>query len=91
MFCGVIDVPTGKLDYCQAAYPAAFYMDSCGDVHAIGDGGFPVGMLSGLTYETNSVTIDIGGSLVVCSDAACEAENLRNTPFGLDRLKSIVS
>lgn len=91
MFCGVIDTSSGRLDYCQAAYPSPYYVDTMGHTQPVGDGGFPVGMLPGVTYENNSMVIDAGGALVICSDAASEAENETNTPFGLDRLRQMVA
>ncbi|MEO9779919.1 MAG: SpoIIE family protein phosphatase [Sedimentitalea sp.] len=91
MFCGMIDTSTGKLDYCQAAYPSPHYVDAAGNIHNVGDGGFPVGMLPGVPYENNSLVMDAGGAIVICSDAASEAENESNKPFGLDRLRDIVA
>ncbi|MGJ8597553.1 PP2C family protein-serine/threonine phosphatase [Sulfitobacter sp.] len=91
MFCGVIDTSTGRLEYCQAAYPPPYYVDQSGTAQTVGDGGFPVGMLPDLAYENNSMTIAPGGSLVVYSDAATEAENIGNMPFGQNRLRDIVT
>ena len=91
MFCGIIDTESGRLEYCQAGYPPPYYVDQSGTAQPIGDGGFPVGMLPDLTYENNSMTIAPGGSLVVYSDAATEAENTGNMPFGQDRLRDTVT
>lgn len=91
MFCGVIDTTNGKLDYCQAAYPSPYYVEGSGETHPVGDGGFPVGMLPDVTYENNTMTIEAGAALVICSDAASEAEDMSNTPFGLDRLSKMVA
>lgn len=91
MFCGVIDTSTGALEYCQAAYPSPYHIDRFGDAQTLGDGGYPVGMLDFATYENNAMTIDHGGALVICSDAASEAEDANNSPFGLDRLRDMVA
>ncbi|CAN0586704.1 unnamed protein product, partial [Ectocarpus sp. 12 AP-2014] len=91
MFCGVIDTSNGTLSYCQAAYPSPYYIDRTGGVYTVGDGGFPVGMLPGIPYENNTITIESGGALVVCSDAVSEAANENNTPFGMDRLQQVVA
>ncbi len=91
MFCGVINTVTGKMDYCQAAYPSPYYVKDTGETQMIGDGGFPVGMLPDVEYENNTMMIDPGGAIVICSDAAPEAENRNNQPFGLDRLRQMVS
>ncbi|AGI67020.1 putative response regulator [Octadecabacter antarcticus 307] len=89
MFCGVVDKISGRLDYCQAGYPSPSYVDQSGTAEAIGDGGFPVGMISGVAYENKVHQFEIGGALIICSDAASEAENPKSEPFGNDRLRNI--
>ena len=91
MFCGVIDRDTGRLDYCQAAYPSPFYVSKAGDVQLVGDGGFPVGMFSEAEYENSITTIGSGGFLIVCSDAATEAEDGASRPFGNQRLQDLAA
>jgi phosphoserine phosphatase RsbU/P len=91
MFVGVIDTESGVLTYCQAGAPSPFYIDQSGQSQSIGNGGFPVGMLPGVSFENASHTVDIGGTLVLCSDAALEAENNANEAFGPARLQDIVA
>jgi sigma-B regulation protein RsbU (phosphoserine phosphatase) len=91
MFCGIVDTATGRLDYCQAGYPSPYYVDQTGMTMAIGDGGFPVGMIPTAVYENNTHQLDAGGALVICSDAACEAENAANEPFGNDRVRMVAA
>lgn len=91
MFCGVIDTRSGQLNYCQAAFPSPFYVNALGQTEAIGDGGFPVGMLPSATYENKMLNMHPGSSIVICSDAASEAENHDKEPFGLHRLRDIVA
>jgi sigma-B regulation protein RsbU (phosphoserine phosphatase) len=91
MFCGVLDTKSGHLEYCQAGSPAPFYVEHTGVTRMIGDGGFPVGMLPVASYENASLTMEYGSTLVMCSDAATEAENKRNEQFGTDRLQEIVA
>jgi sigma-B regulation protein RsbU (phosphoserine phosphatase) len=81
MLCCVIDKVTGGLDFCQAGYPSAFYVDRSGSRIPLGDGGFTVGMLSTATYENNVHQFKTGAALVICSDAAAEAKNLSNEIF----------
>ncbi|MGO4906910.1 PP2C family protein-serine/threonine phosphatase [Pseudorhodobacter sp. W20_MBD10_FR17] len=91
MFTGVIDTQTGHLTYCQAGAPSPIYVDQAGKILCIGEGGFPVGMLPDLAFENAFLTIGTGGTLVLCSDAALEAENKQREAFGQDRLKGIVA
>lgn len=87
MFCGVLNCETGRLDYCQAAYPSPFHMAPDGRIDEVGDGGFPVGMFPDLAYENNTLTFERGGTMVICSDAAHEAENPQHTAFGSERIR----
>lgn len=89
MFCGIIDGVTGQLDFCQAGYPSPFYVTQTGEAEALGDGGFPVGLIETATYENRSHMMASGSTLVICSDAACEAENTEREPFGTDRVRSL--
>lgn len=91
MFCGVIDRDSGRLVYCQAGYPSPYHVTQNGDVQMVGDGGFPVGMFSEAEFENNAFTIEAGGFLVVCSDAAIEAEDKDFKSFGNHRLTNLVS
>lgn len=90
MFCGILDRDSGQLDFCQAAYPSPFYVAPDGAISAVGDGGFPVGMFLGAAYENNAMQVESGGFLVICSDAAPEAENSDGVPFGKTRLQQLV-
>ncbi|WP_420325349.1 PP2C family protein-serine/threonine phosphatase [Mameliella sp.] len=90
MFCGVLDNDTGRLDFCQAAYPSPFYIASNEIAQAVGDGGFPVGMFPDVEYENNTMSFEQGGTLVICSDAAQEADNPQQNPFGVERLRQTI-
>ncbi|MGH1578566.1 PP2C family protein-serine/threonine phosphatase [Planktotalea sp.] len=90
MFCGVIDKTTGKLDFCQAGHPSPLFLGPKGTVQVIGDGGFPVGILNSAEFENESFQFDEGGLFIMCSDAAIEATNETERPFGLRRLQELV-
>ncbi len=89
MFCGIIDAASGQLDYCQAGYPSPFYVTESGNTEPVGDGGFPVGLIASAVYENKSHYLGTGCALVICSDAACEAENPANEPFGNERVRKV--
>lgn len=91
MFCGVVDTATGRLDYCQAGYPSPYYVDLTGTTEPVGDGGFPVGIIPTATYENNTHQLGEGGALIICSDAACEAESPEQQLFGNDRVRMVAA
>lgn len=91
MFCMIINKDNGQIDLCQAGYPSPIYVAPCGDAQFIGDGGFPVGMFREATYENGKARFEEGGLLVICSDAASEAEDPRETPLGAVGLRNLVT
>jgi len=90
MFCAIIDTDTGHMDFCQAGYPSPTYVDTNGQATSVGEGGFPVGMFSHFSYENDVFAFEEGGLLVLCSDAAGEAENEHGVPFGRGMLCSVI-
>lgn len=91
MFCAVLNQRTGMLTYCQAGSPSPFMIASDQSVVAFGDGGYPVALLPNVEFENATVPFEAGGSLVVYSDGATEAENAQGVPFGEDRLMQFVA
>ena len=91
MFCAIIDKITGNMDMCQAGYPAPVYVAPDGSSRFIGSGGFPVGMFPDAKYENGKEIFEEGGLLVICSDAASEAEDSHERPFGALRLCDLVA
>jgi sigma-B regulation protein RsbU (phosphoserine phosphatase) len=89
MFCGVVDRSSGRLDYCQAGYPSPFYVSQSGTAKPVGNGGFPVGIINEASYENKVHEFEVGGTLIICSDAASEAENASSQPFGNARVRAI--
>lgn len=91
MFCGIIDTTTGQMAYCQAGYPSVVYVGPCGHTISVGDGGFPVGMLPKATYENHTQRFEFGAALIICSDAAEEAECPSGVAFGRARVRDIAA
>jgi phosphoserine phosphatase RsbU/P len=91
MFCGLIARHDDRLDYCQAGYPSPFLIEAGGALRVVGDGGFPVGLLLEVDFETRSTSFAPGDKLVLCSDGASEAEDPRHQPFGEARLGRLIA
>jgi sigma-B regulation protein RsbU (phosphoserine phosphatase) len=91
MFCGLLDLRTGTMTYCQAGAPSPFLIARDGTTMTVGDGGYPVGLLLSLDFENGTVPFDAGGALVLYSDGATEAETAGGVPYGEDRLKEFVT
>jgi phosphoserine phosphatase RsbU/P len=91
MFCAIIDKDNGKMDLCQAGYPSPIFTASQEDTHFVGDGGFPVGMFRAATYDNETAIFEKSSMLVICSDAAHEAENTEGVPLGVKGLRDLVA
>ena len=89
MFCGIIDCPTGKMDYCQAGHPSPIVVGNGSHARFIGQGGFPVAMLQDVEFDNDQAELHHGETMLLFSDAAVEAVNLKDEPFGEDRLAKL--
>ncbi|WP_410217411.1 PP2C family protein-serine/threonine phosphatase [Paracoccus sp. (in: a-proteobacteria)] len=91
MFCGILDQRNARLHYCQAGYPSPILAARCGRTQMLGDGGYPVGLLTSAGFESQDIDMQPGQMLVLCSDGVSEAENANGEAFGDDRLQSLIS
>lgn len=86
MFVGVLDLHSGILSYCNAGHNPPLLMSPDGE------GGYlksrpnlPVGVMSGVKYETQRTSLHRCQSLLVYTDGLTEAENKRQELFGEQR------
>ena len=88
MFYGAI-TRDGSLSYCNAGQepPLVVRADS---MDWLEEGGPVLGLLSIATYAYDTVPLQPGDLVVVCSDGVTEARNLANEEFGRDRLVEAV-
>jgi sigma-B regulation protein RsbU (phosphoserine phosphatase) len=88
MFYGAITTD-GRLSYCNAGQepPLVLRADS---IEWLEEGGPVLGLLSIATYAYDTVPLQPGDLVVVCSDGVTEARNLANEEFGRDRLVEAV-
>ena len=90
MICGIVDARRGSVRFCQAGYPHPVLADGEGRPGLIGDGGLPVGLLAGASFENQEVSVRPGDRLVICSDGVTEAESSAGVHFGSERLCALI-
>ncbi|WP_217629756.1 PP2C family protein-serine/threonine phosphatase [Paracoccus chinensis] len=90
MLCGIVDARCGTVRFCQAGYPHPVLAGGEGRPALVGDGGLPVGLLSGATFENQEIAIRPGDRLVICSDGVTEAESSAGVHFGSERLCALI-
>ncbi|MEN3794567.1 SpoIIE family protein phosphatase [Fulvimarina sp. MAC3] len=86
LFAGILGEDDDVMRFCQAGYPSPLMLRADGSVERIGSGGLPVGLVSGATFETETVAFRPGDRMLVFSDGIVEAECPSGEAFGEDRL-----
>ena len=85
---GVIS-PDGELTYCNAGFNAPLAIGPTG-VRRLESGGAVLGLFESASYEQETVQLDRGDVLVVCSDGVSEAANAAGDEFGEAHVKAEV-
>jgi sigma-B regulation protein RsbU (phosphoserine phosphatase) len=92
MVYGFLNTETGEAKICQAGHPNPIRASRDRAVDAVGAGGFPVGMLPGVEFDTVDVVLRPGDRLFLYSDGITECRRTGGgEDFGTERLKSFFS
>lgn len=78
---GIIDHEERKVSFVQAGHPPIVHLVRGKSAKIIGEGGFPVGLLSKATYEEKHIKLSRGDRLVLYSDGVTECRNQRGEQF----------
>lgn len=70
-----IDLNTGHVKLGQAGHPHPVIQRKCGNVEQDGTGGFPVGLMSGITFCEFEAQLNPGDRIVILSDGVVECPN----------------
>lgn len=88
LFIGVLDLPTGKLRYCNAGHCAPLLIGS--DVSMLPvKANIPSGIMSGFKYEGQECMIEPGTTIFLYTDGLTEAENKNHAQFGEQRMLEV--
>jgi phosphoserine phosphatase RsbU/P len=85
MFHGVVD-QDGHLSYSNGGQEPPLVLQANGGMLWLEAGGPVLGLLPGATYEFDSVLLQPGDLVVICSDGVTEARNAAGDEFGRERL-----
>ena len=90
-FIGKLHMKTGELQYTNAGHNLPFILRSGGDSMMLkGTHGLPLGSFSEQEYGTDTVVLSQKDKLVMFTDGIPEAVNMKNEPFGEDRLMDVL-
>ena len=88
LFVGVLDLPTGRLRYCNAGHDSPLLIGS-----GIGmlpcDSNLPVGVMGDWKFTMQETQIDPGTSIFLYTDGLTEAENIKHDQFTEERILDV--
>ena len=85
-----VDLINGQVQLVQAGHPHPMLMRRGGGISPLGEGGLPIGLIPGATYQTISTVLLPGDRLFLVSDGVTECPDLDGTELGADGLAAIL-
>ena len=90
LFIGVLDLPTGRLRYCDAGHDAPIIIengkltiDNC-NPH------LPIGVFDDVKFGLQETQLQPGSTIFLYTDGLTEAKNEERKQFGLERVESVL-
>ncbi|MDF2961493.1 MAG: hypothetical protein K0S39_3228 [Paenibacillus sp.] len=91
IFCGVLDMHTGQLQYSDGGHCTPYVVRVNGAVDPLkGIKGVPLGVMEDMEYADNRVMLDAGDRLVLYTDGITEAEDPGLRQYGSARLYEVL-
>lgn len=86
LFVGVIDLATGRLDYCNAGHDMPLLLTD-GEVSELAcNPNIPAGVMPGWDYTRQQIQLQHGTTIFLYTDGLNEAENIGHQQFGMERV-----
>jgi phosphoserine phosphatase RsbU/P len=86
LFCGVLNIKTGVLKYCNAAHTSTLILNLNGEVTELEHShGLPLGLHPNKDYSESLIKLKPGDSLILYSDGVTELQNMHSEHFGNKR------
>ena len=92
LFYGILDPDTGKFEYANAGHNPPYLVNRPGEVSPLPTtGGMAVGVLPGLPYDEDAVTLVPGDTMFLYTDGITEAMNVDDEEFTDARLEAALA
>jgi phosphoserine phosphatase RsbU/P len=92
MFCGVLDVRSGTMTYCNCGHtPPLLLRRADGSYEKLSAGSPPLGIMDSIACAPRSVALAPGDLLFLYTDGVTEAEDSQEVQFGVARLQKALS
>ena len=89
LFLGVLDLPSGRLRYCNAGHDCPFVLgDQLSTLDCVPN--LPIGVLSDMKYLTQEYTFESSSTLFLYTDGLTEAMDASHNQFGESRTKPLL-
>ena len=89
---GILDCRTGKFDFARAGHELPMLLDAAGSVQTLPHTtGQAIGVFEELLLDENSVTLPLGGTLLVFTDGLTDCRNPHGQSFGYARVQSALA
>ena len=85
LFLGVLDLPTGRLRYCNGGHNAPLLIGQCIGMLPC-SANVPLGVMPEWKFDQQETTIDLGTCIFLYTDGLTEAENLQHEQFTEERM-----
>ena len=82
LFCGVLDMQTGKVEYCNAGHNAPILIHNGKTEFMTPEVNLPAGVLGEFEYKSEEILLSEGDALFLYTDGVTEAENKDKDLFG---------
>ena len=89
-FCGVLDLKTGLLRYCNAGHNAPVVLNGNKELLPV-EPNIPLGIESAMHFREQEITLVYDDALFLYTDGLTEAENRQHALFGEERMKAALS
>ena len=86
-----VNLTTGLVRYCQAGHPNPAVIRATGEIEFVGGGGPPIGLISGVEYDTEVLYLDDGDRLMLFSDGITECEDPNGEMLENEGLSALLS
>jgi sigma-B regulation protein RsbU (phosphoserine phosphatase) len=92
VFCAVLDIRTGAVEYCNAGHNPPLLMRKGGEVEFIKSSkGFVVGVMDNCSCSYNEMKLEPGDSILLYTDGVTEAMDPEQKQFSEPRLKELLA
>jgi phosphoserine phosphatase RsbU/P len=89
-FTGIYHMEERTFTYVNAGHNPPMLVRADGSIELLEKGGLLLGVMSGMPYESGTVTLEPGDSVVMFTDGVTEAMGIAEEEFGEERLEPVL-